>query len=475
MATIETFAILDDGSSDTLRRKDIADKLNLEGPERLLCLGNVENNGTQQCSRAMNHLVTPTGKQAVNMPVHIYPAWTVPKLNVPPQRLVKENVRRTWTHLEDLDIPAVSSDQIGLLIGVQVTEAMIQHEHRRGPKGQPYAVRTNFGWAIACLAGGVPSPGTSVGFVGHCVTPDTTLNEEVENWWKIESFGTKFNRDVSRSAEDERALKHLEETTNFRADLGHYEAGLLWKGEEVILPNNRPLAEKRLTNLERSMDKDSEKAKAYYNTVDTYIAKGYARKLSPTEIAAKEPKYTWYLAHHAVTNPNKAGKIRVVFDAAASYKGTSLNDQLVTGPDLLNSLVSVIMRFRLHAVAMIADIEAMFFQVLVIEKDQPSLRFLWRGPNRDHLPDVYQMQAMIFGAKSSPASANYCLKRTAIDNQDTSSKETTSTVLRDFYMDDLLKSLSSEDDTAELALQLIELSARGGFRLTKFMSNSRYV
>ena len=79
------------------------------------------------------------------------------------------------------------------------------------------------------------------------------------------------------------------------------------------------------------------------------------------------------------------------------------------------------------------------------------------------IPDVYQMQAMIFGAKSSPTSANYCLKRTAIVNQDTSSKETTSTVLRDFYMDDLLKSSSSEDDTAELALQLIELLARGSF------------
>ena len=409
------------------------------------------------------------------MPVHIHPVWTVPKLNVPPQRLVKENVRRTWKHLEDLDIPAVSSDQIGLLIGVQVTEAMIQHEHRRGPKGQPYAVRTDFGWAIAGLAGGVPSPRTSVRVVGHCVTADTTLNEEVENWWKTESFGIKFNRDVPRSTEDERALKHLEETTNFRAHLGHYETGLLWKDEEVMLPNNRPMAEKRLTYLEQSLDKDSERAKAYYDTVDTYIAKGYARKLSPTEIAAKEPKNTWYLPHHAVTNPNKQGKVRVVFDAAASYKGTSLNDQLVTGPDLQNSLVGVIMRFGLHAVAMIADIEAMFFQVLVIEKDQPSPRFLWRGPNRDHPPDVYQMQAMIFGAKSSPTSANDCLKRIAIDNQNTSSEETTSTVLRDFYMDDLLRSLPSEDETAQLALQLIELLSRGGFRLTKFMSNSRYV
>ena len=253
VAVIETCAILDDSSSDTWIRRDIADKPNLEGPEQLLCLGNIENNGTPRSSRSVNLLVTPTGKQAVNLPVQIHSAWTGPKLNIPPQRLVKENVRKTWRHLEDLDLPAVSTDQIGLLIGVQVTKAVIQHEYRHGPKGQPYAVQTDFGWAIAGLAGGVPSPRTGVSFVGHCVMLDTTLNKEVENWWKTESFGIKFNCDVSRSAKDERALKRLEETTNFQADLNHYETGLLWKGEEVVLPNNRPLAERRLTNLERSI------------------------------------------------------------------------------------------------------------------------------------------------------------------------------------------------------------------------------
>ena len=128
----------------------------------------------------MSLLVTLTRKQAVRMLTHTHPAWTVTKFNVPPQRLVKENVRITWKNLEDLDIPAVSSDQIGLLIGVQVKEAMIQHEYRRGQKGQPYAVRTDFGWAIAGLAGEVPSPRTSVSFVGHCATLDTGLNEEVK-------------------------------------------------------------------------------------------------------------------------------------------------------------------------------------------------------------------------------------------------------------------------------------------------------
>ena len=106
VAPIDTFAILDDGSSDTLIRRDIANKLKLDGPERLLCLGNVENNGTPRSSREVNLSVTPTGKEAVNKPVHIYPAWTVPRLNVPAQRLVKKNVKDTWKHLEDLDIPS---------------------------------------------------------------------------------------------------------------------------------------------------------------------------------------------------------------------------------------------------------------------------------------------------------------------------------------------------------------------------------
>ena len=140
VAVIETFAILDNGNLDILITRDTAEKLNLERPEQLLCLGNIENNGTPQNFRALNLLMTPTGKQAV--PIH--PAWTVPKFYVPPQRLVKVNVKRTWKYLEDSDIPAVSTDQIGLLIGVHVTEAMTQHEYRRGLKGQLYALGTDF-------------------------------------------------------------------------------------------------------------------------------------------------------------------------------------------------------------------------------------------------------------------------------------------------------------------------------------------
>ena len=97
----------------------------------------------------------------------------------------------------------------------------------------------------------------------------------------------------------------------------------------------------------------------------------------------------WYLPHHPVLNPHKPGKVRRVSDAAAKYQGTPLNDPLLPGPDLLNSLVSILMRFRQELIAMSADIEAMFNQVAVPEEDQSVLRFAWRRTPEDKV-DVYQ-------------------------------------------------------------------------------------
>ena len=83
----------------------------------------------------------------------------------------------------------------------------------------------------------------------------------------------------------------------------------------------------------------------------------------------------WYLPHHPVINPNKPGKVRRVLNGAAKFHGSSLNEALLVGPDLLQSLLAVLMRFRQHQHAVSADIEGMFLQVGVLPIDQLSLRF----------------------------------------------------------------------------------------------------
>ena len=81
----------------------------------------------------------------------------------------------------------------------------------------------------------------------------------------------------------------------------------------------------------------------------------------------------------------------MVFDAAARFAGTSRNENLLTGPDLLKQIPGVLPSFRQQPVALIADIEQMFLQVAVREEDQPAFRFLWRDLETDRPPNTYQM------------------------------------------------------------------------------------
>ena len=81
------------------------------------------------------------------------------------------------------------------------------------------------------------------------------------------------------------------------------------------------------------------------------------------------------------------------------------------------------------------------------------------------------MTVHIFGATDSPCSADSVLLRTADDNEGSFDPETT----HNFYVDDLLKSVPTPEDAITLMEQLIELCAKGGFNLTKFVSNNRKV
>ena len=182
---------------------------------------------------------------------------------------------------------------------------------------------------------------------------------------------------------------------------------------------------------------------------------------------------TWYLPHHAVLNPKKPGKVRVVFDAASKFDGVSLNDNLLTGPELLNNLVGILLRFRSGKIGVMADVQQMFHQVRVCEEDRDSLRFLWRDLDETRKPDEYQMTVHVFGAVDSPCCANYALQRTAHDQEGKFSEDAIHAVKRNFYMDDLLTSKPNSDEATHLATQLIGILATGGFRLTRWMSNSR--
>ena len=92
--------------------------------------------------------------------------------------------------------------------------------------------------------------------------------------------------------------------------------------------------------------------------------------------------------------------MRVVFDAAARFSGTSLNEQLLQGPGLTNDLTSVLIWFQEKEIAFSADIEGMLYQTRVTPSDTDALRFLWWPDSIDNPPVECKMLIHIFGAKS---------------------------------------------------------------------------
>lgn len=141
------------------------------------------------------------------------------------------------------------------------------------------------------------------------------------------------------------------------------------------------------------------------------ISRGDAVKVSDEDVDSSP---AWYIPHHGVYHPQKPWKIRVVFDGSAKYEGVSLNDNLLSGPELTNNLIGVLCRFRKGPVAVMCDIERMFHQFHVRKEDQDYLRFLWWDDRKFQSgPSVYRMTVHLFGAASSPGCANYGLKHIA--------------------------------------------------------------
>ena len=123
----------------------------------------------------------------------------------------------------------------------------------------------------------------------------------------------------------------------------------------------------RFHSLEKKFKQHPEFAEKYKSAVKDYISKGHAVILSPEEAKDRSP-VTNYVPHHGVTNVNKPGKVRVVFDAAAQFDKTCLNEKLLKGRDYLNKLIGIIFRFRQEPYIVISDIEQMYLQIKVAEK-----------------------------------------------------------------------------------------------------------
>ena len=481
---IEIYAVIDDQSDTCFITDEVREELGLQGPEILLELGTMHAVETVETQK-IEGLVVSHNKQEMEIPLpKCYSRQQIP---VQRDQIPRPEIAKKWKHLRQIaeEIPSYKEDlPVGILIGNNCIQAIKPRNIIPGEPNDPYAIQTALGWGIIGAICGKAS--NTMGNVDHAGCHRIATTENGSSWFVREDqykevitpqrIGRMFEQDFSDTMADKLLsqddIKFMDMTTKgiHKTDDGHYEMPLPFRNRSSELPCNKRLAETRLVQLKKRFERDPEYKEHYVTFMNEMFEKGHAEK------APEECKSAWYIPHHGVYHPKKPGKIRVVFDCSAKCDNQSLNQQLLQGPDLTNSLIGVLCRFRQEPVAFACDIEGMFHQVRVNEEDRDFLRFLWwKDGDTTKEPEEYRMTVHLFGATSSPGCANLALKTTADDHATEVGEEAAEFIKKNFYVDDGLKSVKNVESAISLIKKGIEICKKGGFRLCKFTANRKEV
>ncbi|XP_071944711.1 uncharacterized protein [Antedon mediterranea] len=273
------------------------------------------------------------------------------------------------------------------------------------------------------------------------------------------------------SVEDHQFMNIMDNNA-FRDDKGSWVAPLPFKPLKQPLPDNRDLAQRRFNSLCKTLNKKPEQKKQFIEFIGNMVKNKHAEAAPPME----EGKERWYLPMFGVYHPQKPGKIRVVFDSSAEWKGVSLNKVLLSGPDLNNSFLGVLLRFRKEPIAVTADVEQMFYCFNVREDHCDYLRYMWfKDNNMDNEVIDYRMKVHVFGNTPSPSMSIYCMGRTAKEYEQKYGSEASQYILRNFYVDDGLTSLPTAVEAIALIQKSKAMLAESNLHLHKIASNSEQV
>ena len=443
----EVCALLDTASSGTFCTRSLVNSLGIQGKKTHFSLSTLsDKNVSNQTETVELYVASREGTSGLRL-------RNVLVVDDIPGRTLSLASLSQYSHLRNLQL-VEGNRPIDILIGQDNTEALVPLEVRSGARGEPFASRTLFGWTIN-------GPSKLRNVVGHHVVSHfiSSVEQQIHNLWKLDFDGID---DYSMSNEDKRVLKLWD--ANCTKVNGHFEIPIPWR-DNVQVSNNVSLALTRLKSLKSSISKKGI-ASQYNAEITKLLDKGYAE---PVPINRLESSEVWYLPHHAVVNPRKPGKFRIVYDCAAKFLGESLNDKCFRGPDMNNNLLHILLRFRQHHFAFSADVEAMYYQVLIPAKDRDCLRFLWF----DECGDIahYRMTRHVFGGVWCASSSTYALRKTLSDCPDVVDPLVEDTIRKSFYVDDCLKSCASEQDAQLIIEGTRSVLSRGGFNLTKFIAN----
>lgn len=488
-----TYAVLDDQSTDVFLTEELLEELDVTGEEMNLQVNTIVGTSTIRTAKVFGLCIQDVNHKhnTIKIP-HAYTREDIPANH---RDIATPEMAKEWSHLSPIvdQIKYHPHVKIGMLIGRNIPTAFQPISIIYGKENQPWAEEYKFGWTIignVCpskSANGSQTPVSSVhrvtaheGISLHTnIKSKETSPQQLQQMMQLDYNELTYSRriegtDKAESLDDKR-FRELMESSIHPNENGNWEAPLPFKTDDVSLPNNRQHCLRRLLSLKRKLQRNEKAKQAYVEFMQKLIDRNHASRVPANELTTQTGK-AWYLPHFDVYHPKKPDQVRVVFDCSAVFDDESLNKHLLQGPDLMNALVGVLLRFRKESIAFTCDVEQMFHSFFVNPDDRDFLRFLWfEGNDLDGQIVEYRMNVHLFGAMSSPGVANYCLQETARVGRQEFGDEAADFLLHDFYVDDGLKSVPTVQDACKLIQQSKAMCAAKKLRLHKFASNSKAV
>ena len=391
-----------------------------------------------------------------------------------------------YPHLSGLELANsvhCSNQSIDVLIGADFYHHFVLGEVIRG-EGGPVAVSSRLGWL---LSGPVATNvNTSISenniisnlVLDHFPSRERAIDEtrditaSLKEFWKHESLGLIADDEVH---EDKPSTRDVSKTKiEFDEEHKRYEVSLPWKdGIVESVSSDYEMCHNRLLSLYRKLKGNNELLNQYDAIFMDQLAKGIIERVPLEEEGANNAHF---LCHFGVIrNDRKTTKLRVVFDGSAKSdpNSLSLNDRLEVGDNYMPLLFDTLLRFRVHKIAITADIEAAFLQIGVKESDRDVLRFLWFDDVTQEKPSIVQYRycRLVFGLTCSPAILGETI-RFHIAQYSSRNPEVVK-ILNRLYADDLSCGCETVDEALDIYRKAKGIMQEGGFNLRKWNSNSK--
>ena len=214
------------------------------------------------------------------------------------------------------------------------------------------------------------------------------MKDDLQKFWDLETLGIKehetsvcdkFSNDITFTGE-------------------RYQVKLPFKDNHPMVPDNYTVALRRLTTTNKKLKNQPEILKQYDDVIREQLESGVVEIVPQDQIP--QPGDVHYLPHRTVVRLDRdTTKVRVVYDASSKVFGPSLNDCLHIGPSLNLLLFGILLRFRVHEVALTADVEKAFLNIEIDPEHRNFVRFLWvKDLNKENL-EVMELRfaRVVFG------------------------------------------------------------------------------